>query len=287
MKTAKSHGRKSIAASVRPRDLMAERADVAGVWTAHVVTLFPQVFPGVLGASLTGKALQDGLWALRTVDLRPFGIGRHRNVDDTPAGGGPGMVLRPDVLAAALDEAAQVARSGQDDVPHDGPHDWPHDWPLIALSPRGTPFTQARAEQLSQGRGVTIVCGRFEGSDQRVIDQYGLEEVSIGDFVLSGGEIAAQALIDATVRLIPRVLGNQASVEEESFSSGLLEHPQYTKPVDWNGCPVPDILLSGHHGNIRNWRRAQAERLTKDRRPDLWRAYRAKRGKDPDGDQEL
>ena len=271
----RSHGRKSIRPTLRPSDLMAEPADLVGAWKARVITLFPEQFPGILGASLTGKALQEGLWQLDCIDLRQFGIGRHRNVDDTPAGGGAGMVLRPDVLAAALARAAEgtPADRGQ--------------WPVIALSPRGRPFRQDMAQALSQARGTTLICGRFEGIDQRVIDAFGLEEVSLGDFVLTGGEIAAQALIDATVRLIPRVLGNHASVEEESFSSGLLEHPQYTKPVDWDGRTVPDILLSGHHAHIASWRQAEAERLTKERRPDLWRAYCAQHGRNPDGDQEL
>lgn len=271
----RSHGRKSIRPTLRPTDLMAEPTDLVGAWKARVITLFPELFPGILGASLTGKALQDGLWQLDCIDLRQFGIGRHRNVDDTPAGGGAGMVLRPDVLAAALARAAEGTPADRSQ------------WPVIALSPRGRPFRQDMAQALSRGRGVTLLCGRFEGIDQRVIDAFGIEEVSIGDFVLTGGEIAATALIDATVRLIPRVLGNHASVEEESFSSGLLEHPQYTKPVDWDGRLVPDILLSGHHAHIASWRQAQAERLTKERRPDLWRAYCALHGRDPDGDQEL
>jgi len=271
----RSHGRKSIHATAAPRDLMGEAPDVVGAWTARIITLFPEVFPGVLGASLTGKALQDGVWKCEPIDLRSFGAGRHRNVDDTPAGGGAGMVLRPDVLAQALD----AARRG---TPDDRAQ-----WPIVALSPRGAPFTQARAQAWSQAQGVTLICGRFEGIDQRVLDAQDIEEVSLGDFVMTGGEIAAQALIDATVRLIPRVLGNHASVEEESFSAGLLEHPQYTKPVDWDGRPVPDILLSGHHANIAIWRQAQAERLTKERRPDLWRAYCAAHGRDPDGDTEL
>lgn len=271
---SKSHGRKSIAASLKPRDLM-EDEELVGVWTARIITLFPEVFPGVLGASLTGKALKDRLWQLQTIDLRPYGMGRHRNVDDTPVGGGAGMVLRPDVLDSAIRDAAR------------GTPDNRAEWPIIYLSPRGAPFTQAKALEWSRARGITMICGRFEGIDQRVLDAHNIEEVSLGDFVLTGGEIAAQALIDATVRLIPRVLGNQASLEEESFMSGLLEHSQYTKPVDWDGRKVPDILLSGHHANIAAWRREEAERLTKERRPDLWRAYRASCGMDPDGDQEL
>ncbi len=272
---SKSHGRLSMRATARPRELATDRPYLHGVWTARVITLFPQAFPGVLGASLTGKALDDGLWQLDTVDLRQFGEGRHRNVDDTPAGGGPGMVLRPDVMAAALEHAAQGA-------PDDRAA-----WPVIYLSPRGRRFDQARAQTLAQGAGMTLICGRFEGLDQRVIDAYRIEEISLGDFVLSGGEIAAQALIDASVRLIPRVLGNQASVEDESFSHGLLEHPQFTKPATWAGRDIPDILLSGHHAQIAAWRRAMAERLTKERRPDLWRAYCAEHGRDPDEDQEL
>ena len=261
----KSHGRLAIRPSARPREVTPE---VAGAWTARVVTLFPEVFPGVLGASLTGRALREGLWRLETVDLRQFGEGRHRQVDDTPAGGGAGMVLRPDIVAAALDQAAG-----------------PGNWPVLYLSPRGIPFDQAMARRLAATDGVTLLCGRFEGVDQRVIDARGVIEVSLGDFVLSGGEIAAQALIDATVRLIPRVLGNQASVEEESFSHGLLEAPHYTRPALWEGRAIPDILLSGHHARIADWRRAEAERLTKERRPDLWRAYleRQARGR-RDGD---
>ncbi|SFQ50476.1 tRNA (guanine37-N1)-methyltransferase [Roseivivax halotolerans] len=266
----RSLGRKSIQASLQPRDLMAEKR-LKGVWTAQVVTLFPEAFPGTLGLSLTGRALKDGLWQLETVPLREFGDGKHRNVDDTPAGGGAGMVLRPDVMASALD-AAQSRLPGA---------------PLLYLSPRGKPFTQARARALAEGPGMTLICGRFEGLDQRVIDAYEVEEVSLGDFVLTGGEIAAQALIDASVRLIPRVLGNQESVEEESFSHGLLEHPQYTKPAVWNGRAIPEILLSGHHAKITDWQRVQAERLTKERRPDLWRAYLRAQNRDPDEDQEL
>lgn len=271
----KSHGRKAIQATARPRELLTDRPELAGAFCTRVITLFPDEFPGVLGASLTGKALQDGLWSLEAIDLRSFGEGRHRNVDDTPAGGGPGMVLRPDVLSRALSQAARGTPTSR------------ALWPVIALSPRGQPFTQSMAQRFSRAQGMTLICGRFEGFDQRVLDAYDVMEVSLGDFVMTGGEIAAQALIDATVRLIPQVLGNQASVEEESFSAGLLEHPHYTKPVEWDGRTVPDILLSGHHANIVTWRQDQAERLTKERRPDLWRAYCAAHGKDPDGDQEL
>lgn len=262
----KSHGRLSIRDSLQPRDLMAE-PQVRGAWTAQIITLFPEAFPGVLGLSLTGRALAEGLWNLRTTNLRPFGVGRHRNVDDTPAGGGAGMVIRADVMDAALREA--------------GGH-----LPVIYLSPRGKPFTQERARQLAAGPGMTLICGRFEGVDQRVLDAHGVEEISIGDYVLTGGELAAQVLIDTTVRLIPRVLGNQDSLAEESFSDGLLEHPQYTKPALWEGRAIPEVLLSGNHAAIASWRRDMAERLTKERRPDLWRAY-AETQMDPAKDRQL
>jgi tRNA (guanine37-N1)-methyltransferase len=264
-------GRKSITASAKPRDLM-DDAVLAHVWTAQVITLVPQAFPGVLGESLTGRALTEGLWQLRTHDLRTYGEGRHLNVDDTPAGGGAGMVLRADILARAIRDAQEQARG----KPR-----------LIYLSPRGRRFDQAMARELATGDGVILICGRFEGVDERVIEHFGIEEISLGDFILTGGEIAAQALIDATVRLIPRVLGNHGSTEEESFSEALLEHPQYTKPAVWEGRAIPEILLSGHHAKIALWRKAMAERLTKERRPDLWRAYCAARGMDPEEDQEL
>jgi tRNA (guanine37-N1)-methyltransferase len=269
----KSHGRLTISASARPRELMTDRS-VKGAWQARIITLFPEAFPGTLGLSLTGKALDSGLWTLQTIDLRTFGEGRHRDVDDSPAGGGAGMVLRPDIVADALNEAAIG-------TPPDRAR-----WPVVYLSPRGRPFSQAMAKGWAQADGLTLLCGRFEGVDQRVIDAYAVEEVSLGDFVLTGGEIAAQALIDATVRLIPRVLGNQASTEEESFSAGLLEFPQYTRPSDWQGRAIPEVLRSGHHANIATWRKATAERLTKERRPDLWRAYCAAHGRDPNEDQE-
>ncbi|AZL59653.1 tRNA (guanosine(37)-N1)-methyltransferase TrmD [Tabrizicola piscis] len=271
----KSHGRLSVRASLTPRDLMEEPRIVRGAWTAKVITLFPEAFPGTLGLSLTGKALDFGLWRLDTIDLRPFGVGKHLNVDDTPAGGGAGMVLRPDVVDAALAAAAEG-------TPKDRSR-----WPVIYLSPRGKPFDQATARRLAQADGITLLCGRFEGVDQRVIDHHQIEEISLGDFILTGGEIAAIALIDATVRLIPRVLGNQASTEEESFSEGLLEFPQYTRPTDWQGRAIPEVLQSGHHANIATWRKTMAERLTKERRPDLWRAYCAAHGRDPNEDQEL
>jgi tRNA (guanine37-N1)-methyltransferase len=249
----KSHGRLSIQASAigaRPRDLLSD-VRVAGAWVARVITLFPDAFPGTLGLSLTGKALDLGLWRLDTVDLRSFGIGKHRNVDDTPAGGGAGMVLRADVVDAALQAAA-------------GPG------PVVYLSPRGRRFDQAMARDWAAGPGITLLCGRFEGVDERLLQARGVQEVSLGDFVLTGGEIAAQAMLDATVRLLPGVLGNMASVEEESFSDGLLEHPQYTRPAEWQGLEIPAVLQSGNHAEIAKWRRAEAERITRERRPDLW-----------------
>jgi len=261
----RSHGRLNVQVSAKPRDLMAD-VQVKGAFTVKIVTLFPEAFPGTLGLSLTGKALDLGLWRLIPIALRPFGEGKHRNVDDTPAGGGAGMVLRADVLDRALDEAAVGANSDR------------LKWPVIYLSPRGRPFDQAMAHRFAACDGMTMICGRFEGIDQRVIDHHQIEEVSLGDFVLTGGEIAAQAMLDATVRLLPKVLGNQASTEEESFSDGLLEHPQYTKPAEWQGLPIPDVLQSGHHGEIAKWRKAQAEELTKRRRPDLWQAYVRKKG---------
>ena len=261
----RSHGRLNVQVSARPRDLM-EDVQVKGAFSVKIITLFPEAFPGTLGLSLTGKALDLGLWRLIPIALRPFGEGKHRNVDDTPAGGGAGMVLRADVLDRALSEAAVGATPDR------------LKWPLIYLSPRGRPFDQAMARRFAACDGLTMICGRFEGIDQRVIDHHQIEEVSLGDFVLTGGEIAAQAMLDATVRLLPKVLGNQASTEEESFSDGLVEHPPYTKPADWQGLPIPDVLQSGHHGEIAKWRKAQAEELTKVRRPDLWQAYVRKKG---------
>ena len=254
-------GRKSIRASMKPSDLMAEET-LAHAWQAEVVTLLPEAFPGVLGESLTGKALREGKWQLRTHDLRQYGEGRHRNVDDTPAGGGAGMVLRADVLGRAIDAAQDQRRP----------------LPALLLSPRGQRFDQAMAARLAAGPGALFVCGRFEGVDERAIEHYGLIEVSLGDFILTGGDLAAQAMIDASLRLRPGILGNAASAEEESFSSGLLEHPQYTKPPEWQGRPIPDVLLSGHHGRIAQWRQAQSEAVTRTRRPDLWAAYERAKG---------
>jgi tRNA (guanine37-N1)-methyltransferase len=227
------------------------------MWRATVLTIFPEMFPGPLGVSLAGKALSAGLWALDASDIRDHATDKHRSVDDTPAGGGPGMVLRADVLARALDAAGGESR------------------PRLLMSPRGKPLTQARVEALAAGPGAVIVCGRFEGVDERLIEARGLEEVSLGDFVLSGGELAAMALIDACVRLLPGVMGKEASGAEESFSNGLLEYPQYTRPAAWEDRTIPEVLLSGDHAKIAAWRRAEAERLTRERRPDLWGVYGA------------
>jgi tRNA (guanine37-N1)-methyltransferase len=229
------------------------------IWRATILTLFPEMFPGPLGVSLAGKALASGLWALEARDIREAATDRHRSVDDTPAGGGPGMVLRADVPAAAID-AADMA---QDD---------PKDRPKLLMSPRGRPLTQSQVAELAAGPGPLIVCGRFEGVDQRVIEARRLEEVSIGDYVLSGGEIAALALIDACVRLLPGVMGKLSSGADESFSDGLLEYPQFTRPQEFEGQPIPEILVSGDHARVAAWRRAEAEALTKARRPDLWAA---------------
>jgi tRNA (guanine37-N1)-methyltransferase len=231
------------------------------IWRTTVLTLFPEMFPGPLGVSLAGKALASGLWSLEARDIRDSATDRHRSVDDTPAGGGPGMVLRADVLAAAID-AAEMAP--------DGPKQRPSDRPKLLMSPRGRPLTQSRVQALAAGPGPLIVCGRFEGIDQRVIAARQLEEVSIGDYVLSGGEIAAMALIDACVRLLPGVMGKLASGTDESFSDGLLEYPQYTRPQTFEGQPIPEILTSGDHARVAAWRRAEAEALTRERRPDLW-----------------
>ena len=234
------------------------------MWRATVLTLFPEMFPGPLGISLAGRALASEIWALEARDIRDAATDRHRSVDDTPAGGGPGMVLRADVLAAAID-AAQI-----------GP-----DRPRLLMSPRGTPLTQDRVIRLAEGPGPVIVCGRFEGVDQRVIEARELEEISIGDYVLSGGEIAAMALIDACVRLLPGVMGKIASGTDESFSDSLLEYPQYTRPQTFEGRPIPEVLVSGDHAKIAAWRRAEAEALTKTRRPDLWGAAAEKRQAGP------
>ena len=230
-------------------------------WRATVLTIFPELFPGPLGASLAGKALAAGTWSCEAVDIRDFGEGKHRSVDDTPAGGGPGMVMRADVLARAIDSVSQ-----RDDSR-----------PKLLLSPRGKPLDQARVRALAAGPGVILLAARFEGVDERLIEARGLEEVSIGDYVLSGGEIGAHALIDACVRLLPGVMGKEASGAEESFEADLLEYPQYTRPQDFEGRGIPEILVSGDHAKVKAWRQAEAERLTRERRPDLW----ARRGAKP------
>jgi tRNA (guanine37-N1)-methyltransferase len=223
-------------------------------WRALVLTLFPEAFPGPLGLSLAGEALKAGAWRLELVNVRDFGLGRHRTVDDTPAGGGAGMVMRADVLGPAIDHARSQAPG----------------LPAIYMSPRGQPLTQAIVRELASGPGALLVAGRFEGIDERVIEARDMREISLGDYVLSGGELAAMALIDACVRLLPGVVGEAASLTEESFEQGLLEYPHYTRPREWEGRSIPEILLSGDHQRIADWRRAEAERITRERRPELW-----------------
>ena len=224
-------------------------------WRASVLTIFPEMFPGPLGVSLAGKALAEGRWALDVIDIRDFAQDKHRSVDDTPAGGGAGMVMRADIAAAAIDAAKARASAAT---------------PLLYLSPRGAPLTQERVRELAQGPGAILLCGRFEGLDERVLEARQVEEISIGDYVLSGGELGAMVLIDAAVRLLPGVAGNEGSLAEESFAEGLLEYPHYTRPREWEGRAIPDVLLSGDHKKIAEWRRAEAEKLTRARRPDLW-----------------
>lgn len=226
-------------------------------WAATVLTLYPDIFPGPLGHSLAGRALGEGRWSLTTHNIRDHGLGAHRTVDDTPAGGGPGMVLRADVVAAALDAAQAAGAAG----------------PAIALTPRGHPLTQARVRALAAGPGVTLICGRFEGFDERLFQARAIEQVSIGDYILSGGEMAALVLLDACVRLIPGVMGAASSGDEESFESGLLEHPHYTRPPEWEGLAIPEVLRSGDHAKIAAWRLEQSQVDTRLRRPDLWRQW--------------
>jgi tRNA (guanine37-N1)-methyltransferase len=230
------------------------------MWRVSVLTIFPEMFPGPLGGSLAGKALAAGLWGLDIIDVRSQATDRHRSVDDTPAGGGPGMVMRADVLARAIDAAAPQGDAR----------------PRLLMSPRGIPLTQERVEALARGSGAIVLCGRFEGVDERVIEGRALQEISIGDYVLSGGEIAACALIDACIRLLPGVMGKEASGAEESFTRGLLEYPQFTRPAVWEGRPIPPVLTGGDHAKVAAWRQAEAERLTRARRPDLWAAYAAR-----------
>lgn len=239
----------------------------ADPWTARVLSIFPQMFPGVLGYSLSGQALAAGIWSLEAIDIRSFASDKHGSVDDQPFGGGPGMVMRADVLDAAIRATLQRSPS----------------LPLIYLSPRGRPLTQATVRRLAAGPGMMLLCGRYEGIDERVLEVHQPEEISLGDFVLSGGEPAALAVIDACVRLLPGVVGDTTSLTEESFESGLLEYPHYTRPRTWLGREVPEPLLSGHHGRIGQWRRTQAERVTRERRPDLWVTYQQMGGQQLSG----
>ena len=251
--------------------------NAAGPWQAEVLTIFPEMFPGPLGTSLAGRALAEGAWALRTVDIRDFATDRHRSVDDEPFGGGAGMVMRADIVDRALQATRRSAPATNDIANHVD-----RSAPIIYLTPRGRPLDQARVRKLANGAGVTLLCGRFEGVDQRVLEAWDVEEVSLGDFVLSGGEPAALVLLDAVVRLLPGVVGSAESLSEESFEQGLLEYPHYTRPAEWTdhagvARKVPEVLLSGHHGRIAAWRRDEAETATRRRRPDLWRKYRAAR----------
>lgn len=221
-----------------------------------ILTIFPELFPGFLGTSLTGKALDDGKWSVEAINIRDYAFDKHGSVDDTPSGGGAGMIMRADVLGAALQANYHTGR-------------------LINMSPRGTPLTQAKVHELAKEEELTIICSRFEGIDERVLETYGAEDISIGDYILTGGEQAAMIMLDAIIRLLPGVLGNEESSSEESFEDGLLEYPQYTRPTEWQGHPIPDILLSGHHQKIAEWRHLQSEEVTKQRRPDLWKKYLA------------
>jgi tRNA (guanine37-N1)-methyltransferase len=238
-------------------------SSAANPWTATILTLYPDAFPGVLGASIIGSAAENGIWQLETVDIRDFAVNRHRTVDGPPAGGGAGLVLKPDISAKAIDSVVRDDR------------------PLLYMTPRGRPLTQDRVRELAAGPGLVCFCGRFEGLDERVIESRGMEEVSIGDFVLAGGEVAAQAMIEACVRLLPGVLGNEDSVSEESFETGLLEYPLYTKPRTFEGRDIPAVLTSGDHGAVARWRQSKMEEITKVRRPDLWAAHLERQGESP------
>lgn len=233
------------------------------MWQAQILTLFPEMFPGPLGLSLAGKGLDNKLWSMDVMQIRDHALDKHRSVDGTPAGGGPGMVMRADVMGRAIDTA--MAKRPEN-VSSD-------DWPLIYLSPRGKRLDQKMVHDFAKKDGITLICGRFEGLDERVLEKRKIQEVSLGDFVLSGGEVAAMMLMDAVVRLIPGVIGEPDTLQEESFTSGLLEYPQYTRPQVWEGEEIPDVLTSGHHGKIREWRQECSEKLTKKRRPDLWKEY--------------
>ncbi|MFC3052632.1 tRNA (guanosine(37)-N1)-methyltransferase TrmD [Kordiimonas pumila] len=227
-------------------------------FTAQVLTIFPDMFPGTLGQSLAGKGLNDAKWALKTLDIRDFSSDKHRSIDDTPAGGGPGMVIRADILGKAIDAAKADAEPK---------------WPLVYMSPRGRRFDQAEAQRWKEAGGVTILCGRFEGVDERVLEAREVEEISVGDFVLSGGEPAALVMLDAVIRLLPGVMGEAGTLDEESFEDGLLEYPHYTRPQVWEGREIPEVLTSGHHKKIAEWRREKREELTRIRRPDMWSTY--------------
>ena len=237
-------------------------------WAATVLTLYPEMFPGSLGHSLAGRALADGIWSCTARNIRDWATDKHRTVDDTPAGGGPGMVLRADIVAAAVDGVAAKSKSAT---------------PVVALTPRGTPLTQAKVRQLAAGPGVTLLCGRFEGFDERLFEARAIEQISIGDYILSGGEVAATVLLDACVRLLPGVMGAALSGVDESFETGLLEHPHYTRPPEWEGLLIPEVLRSGDHAKIAKWRTARSEEDTRSRRPDLWQRHSDAAGQPPSG----
>ncbi|PHZ84120.1 tRNA (guanosine(37)-N1)-methyltransferase TrmD [Paremcibacter congregatus] len=241
------------------------------LWQAQILTLFPEMFPGPLGVSLAGKALEKGIWTMDVVQIRDYATDKHRNVDDTPAGGGPGMVMRADVLGAAIDDVVARRQTLDQDAPSGGGE--LADFPVVYLSPRGKRLDQALIREFAAKKGITLICGRFEGVDERVLEGRNVMEVSLGDFILSGGEVAAMALMDAVVRTLPGVIGQPETLDEESFESGLLEYPHYTRPKVWEGREIPDVLQSGHHGKIKDWRLEQSKKLTEERRPDLWEKY--------------
>ena len=238
------------------------KKDSPSPWQARIITLFPEMFPGPLNFSLSGKALSKNLWDLQTINIRDFGTGKHQSVDDTPAGGGAGMILKPNIVDNALRAATQDFKTSKEA------------WPLIYVTPHGKKFTQDMAFRFSKAKGIVLVCGRYEGIDTRVINKWNLEEVSLGDFILSGGELVSYVIIEAVVRLLPGVLGNKESILEESFSNGLLEYPQYTKPSSWDGHKIPEVLMSGNHQEIKQWRKKQSEKITKEKRPDLWQKFK-------------
>ena len=248
----------------RPKKVVNKISSKRKVWTAKILTLYPEMFPGALNHSVTGRALKDKLWSFETLNIRDFASGKHKNVDGSPAGGGPGMVLKADAVDKSLHFVSKGLTSPSDS------------WPIIFLTPRGSPLSDQTVKYLATKQGITIVCGRFEGIDERVTEKWNMLEISIGDFVISGGEIAAMALIVSCVRHIPQVLGNEKSSKRESFSNGLLEYPQYTRPASWKGLKIPEILLTGHHEKIKLWRKEQSINITRERRPDLWQKYKKK-----------